>query len=175
MIARALEKRPRREWLVAAHHPWGPAAAYVDAWALLDLCHAPAILDAVAALIGPDLILWDSELLLDGGPEDDPALWPVEPLAGALALVRLDGSILACARLGEPLPACGGPALLIRYLPAASRFVRDPGHPAHIAQMEAEPLVDRTRRPLWLVRGRDRAANDFVTGFALAAPCWAAA
>jgi hypothetical protein len=39
--------------------------------------------------------------------------------------------------------------------------------------MEEQPLVNYTSRPLWLVRGEDAAANDFVTGFSPSVPRWA--
>lgn len=173
-IAEALRARPRRAWLAGAHNPWGPGATLVDAWALLDLCHRADVLDAVAARIGPDIILWDSELLLDGDPTDDAALWPVEPCEGALALLELEEMrLIGTYGPGEALPSSQGPLLLMRYLPGACRFVRDPEHPAHIAQMEADPLIDRTCRPLWQARGKDRAGNDFVTGFTHSAPRWA--
>jgi hypothetical protein len=41
--------------------------------------------------------------------------------------------------------------------------------------MEEQVLINFCTRPLWLVRGEDRAGNDFVTGFAPAAPRWAGA
>jgi hypothetical protein len=40
--------------------------------------------------------------------------------------------------------------------------------------MEERPLVNYTHRPIWLVRGEDRAGSDFATGFAPLAPAWAA-
>ena len=39
--------------------------------------------------------------------------------------------------------------------------------------MEEQPLINYATRPLWLVRGEDRAGNDFVTGFAPPVPRWA--
>ena len=49
----------------------------------------------------------------------------------------------------------------IRYMPATSRYVRDPEFPANAMASKA---MDYTRRPLWLVRGTDRVGNDFSTG-----------
>lgn len=51
--------------------------------------------------------------------------------------------------------------LAIRYMPATSLFDRSLFKPTTTAN---GLVVDFTRRPLWLVRGRDRAGNDFVTG-----------
>jgi len=52
----------------------------------------------------------------------------------------------------------------IRYMPASSRYVRDPDFPPNRFAAEHSPLVNYTQRPLWLARGTDRADNDFVTG-----------
>ena len=49
----------------------------------------------------------------------------------------------------------------IRYMPASARYVRDPAFPAN--QM-ASKAMNYTQRPLWLLRGVDRAGNDFTTG-----------
>ncbi len=52
----------------------------------------------------------------------------------------------------------------IRYMPASSRYVRDPAFPANAYAAKNSPLMNYTTRPLWLVRGRDRAGNDFEIG-----------
>lgn len=49
----------------------------------------------------------------------------------------------------------------IRYMPATSRYVRDPAFPANAMASKA---MGYTRRPIWLARGVDRAGNDFSTG-----------
>jgi hypothetical protein len=49
----------------------------------------------------------------------------------------------------------------IRYMPASTRYVRDPSFPANAMASEA---MNYTQRPLWLVRGKDLAGNDFRTG-----------
>jgi ectoine hydroxylase-related dioxygenase (phytanoyl-CoA dioxygenase family) len=49
----------------------------------------------------------------------------------------------------------------IRYMPASTRFVRDPAFPANAMASEA---MNYTQRPLWLLRGQDLAGNDFRTG-----------
>ena len=63
---------------------------------------------------------------------------------------------------------------VIRYFPASSRYQRDPGHPAQRALTERFPLINYARAPLWLVRGEDRAENDFVTGFQVKSGYWTA-
>ena len=52
----------------------------------------------------------------------------------------------------------------IRYMPATARYVRDPAFPANAYAAIESPLMNYTQRPLWLVRGVDRAHNDFTTG-----------
>jgi ectoine hydroxylase-related dioxygenase (phytanoyl-CoA dioxygenase family) len=48
----------------------------------------------------------------------------------------------------------------IRYMPATSHFDRSIP-PTRIANNQ---VLDFSQRPLWLVRGKDRANNDFVVG-----------
>lgn len=186
------QRRPslRRERLSGLHNPWGLAAALTSAWPFLDLCEDGRALDAVAECLGPDIVLWDSELHLQAeaylrfvvqGREG--CYWPVEPLAGAVVLVALDGceraplcfdvNAIACADLSALNPS--EPLYVVRYMPGTSRFVRDPRAAPNWRAMEEQPLLNYTGRPLWLVRGEDRAGNDFVTGFAPAVPRWAAA
>lgn len=52
----------------------------------------------------------------------------------------------------------------IRYMPATSRYVRDPSFPANAYAAEKSQLMNYTQRPLWLLRGIDRAGNDFAIG-----------
>ena len=52
----------------------------------------------------------------------------------------------------------------IRYMPATSRYVRDPSFPANAYAAEKSQLMNYTERPLWLLRGVDRAGNDFDIG-----------
>jgi hypothetical protein len=49
-------------------------------------------------------------------------------------------------------------------MPATSRYVRDPSFPANAYAAEKSQLMNYTRRPLWLLRGVDRAGNDFQIG-----------
>lgn len=180
--------RPRAERLSGMHNPWGHAAVLANAWRFLDVCEDADIVDAVARLIGPDIVLWDSELHLEAssylrfvGAGREGRYWPATPVAGAVAL-------LAPTRPAQP-PICVDlvsladadlagidatqPLYVIRYMPATSRFVRDAHAPANWLAMEEQPLINYATRPLWLVRGKDRAGNDFVTGFAPPVPRWA--
>ena len=52
----------------------------------------------------------------------------------------------------------------IRYMPATSRYVRDPAFPANAYAAKTSQLMNYTGRPLWLLRGTDRAGNDFDIG-----------
>jgi hypothetical protein len=184
----ARRPRPRPERLSGIHNPWGHAAVLATAWPFLDLCEAPAIVDAVAHLLGPDLVLWDSELHLEARSylrfvegREEGLYWPATPLAGAVVLVAptrpadgarcLDLAALPDADLGELAP--GEPLYVVRYMPATSLYVRDPQAPRNRAAMQAHPLINHTTRPLWLVRGEDRAGSDFVTGFSPQTPRWA--
>jgi hypothetical protein len=185
-IARAVEtlaaKRPRQALLSGAHNPFGRAQRLLDAWRCLELCESAELLDAVAALAGPDLVLWDSELYLDAAGwrearRIEGRYWPADPLAGVVVDVALgDGtvSLAAVERAHEaPAPAPGA-HYVIRYMPATSRYNRDPQFGPSRLLMEERPLVNYTHRPIWLVRGEDRAGSDFATGFAPLAPAWAA-
>ncbi|MCB1385095.1 MAG: resolvase [Nitratireductor sp.] len=178
----------RQERLSGIHNPWGHAVAFTDPWTFLDLCESRLVLDAARAVLGPDFILWDSELFaesrtyrafLDAGREG--RYWPVTPRAGAVILVPA-GRTLPEARavsLDEVAPESLGaiqpdePLYVIRLMPATSRFDRDPAHPANRACMEEQVLINHANRPLWLLSGSDRAGNDLVTGFAPAVPVWA--
>ena len=184
------DRRPklRPERLSGMHNPWGHAAVLANAWRFLDLCEDAAILDTVAEVIGPDIVLWDSELHLDAASYvrfaaqgREGRYWPAVPLAGAVVLIApiravhsfmcLDVASLANDDLSGFNP--DAPLYVIRYMPATSRFVRDARSRANWAAMEEQPLINYATRPLWLVRGEDRAGNDFVTGFAPSVPRWA--
>jgi ectoine hydroxylase-related dioxygenase (phytanoyl-CoA dioxygenase family) len=52
----------------------------------------------------------------------------------------------------------------IRYMPATSLYDRSDDHPATVYARENSPNMNYTKRPIWLVRGRDRAGNDFSVG-----------
>ena len=175
-------RRPRQELLSGIHNPFGRAAALCDPWKFLDVCESPEMLDPVAALIGADLVLWDSELYIDAGTWDDARryegrYWPADPLAGLIADVSLATAqvVLADVHCASRMPAAApGAHYVVRYMPATSLYNRDPRFPANRIAMEERPLVNYLNRPLWLVRGEDRAGSDFATGFAAVAPGWAA-
>jgi hypothetical protein len=174
--------RPRQDQLSGVHNPFGRAAALADAWKFLDLCESRDILDAVADLIGPDLVLWDSELYLDAATWEEARAregrhWPADRLAGAFVDIALATAeaVMADITRAARLPAVApGAHYVIRYMPATSLYNRDPVFPANRIAMEERPLVNYLNRPIWLVRGEDRAGSDFDAGFASPAPEWAA-
>jgi hypothetical protein len=178
----------RQERLSGIHNPWGHVIGLTDPWSFLDLCESEVVIDAARSVIGPDIILWDSELFAEAGSYaeflkvgKEGRYWPVMPLAGAVVLVAF-GS-------GEPSATAFGletlgpdvldgfdpsePLYVVRLMPATSRFERDADHPANRACMEEQVLVNYSNRPLWLLSGADRANNDLVSGFAPAVPVWA--
>jgi hypothetical protein len=203
--------RPWHYWEL--HNPWSRAGTVYDSWGFLELCQAPALLDPVTELIGPDIVLFDSGWLPDpastrgAGPDtadpelvSDAARFPVEPLGGATVLVafarethtRLSvdlgpiqlpfGSRVVCAlqaRVAHRVCGLDEPGLpsvyVARYFPATARYLRDPALAVHRVLTERYPLLNYARLPLWLVRGEDRAENDFVTGFSVRAAYWGAA
>ncbi|MFD2182520.1 resolvase [Rhodoplanes azumiensis] len=180
---RALAERPWPELLSGVHNPFGRHACVAAAWSFLDVGESAAVVDAVEAVLGPDLVLWDSEILSDAAAldVDEAAWWPVAPLAGALVLISLvDGMmrlvditrLASAVRAAQPPP---GPLYVLRFMPATSRYVRDPRAPQNRCGAERRVLVNLATRPLWLVRGRDHAGNDFATGFSLPAAQWAGA
>jgi len=48
----------------------------------------------------------------------------------------------------------------VRYMPATSLFARD----RDWKRTQAGVSFNLSQRPIWLVRGRDRAGNDFALG-----------
>ncbi len=180
--------RPRPERLSGMHNPWGHAAVLADAWRFLDVCEDANILDSVEALIGPDIVLWDSELHLDAASylrfvadKREGRYWPASPLRGAVALVAPEEArspiIVDVVALSPAVVStfdATAPLYVIRYMAAASHFDRDPRAPTNWVAMEEQPLINYATRPLWLLRGEDRAGNDFVTGFSPSVPRWAA-
>lgn len=180
--------RPRQEYLSGIHNPWGYGTPQVDPWLLLDLCQDPRILDGVEQLVGHDIVLWDTELYLEAAAYErfvregrEGRYWPAVPLEGAVVLVPAGPapqsvSYMDLARIAhEDLPALDpmSPLYVLRYMPATSRFVRDGRSLANWVAMEEQPLINYTTRPLWLMRGVDRAGSDFVTGFSPPVPRWA--
>lgn len=178
----------RQERLSGIHNPWGHAIGLTDPWVFLGLCESQGVVDAAREILGPDIILWDSELFAERSSYADflregreGRYWPVTPLAGAAVLLPVGQA--------DPRPLAIGlneigtnvlemldpsePIYVIRLMPGTSHFDRDPQHPAHRACMEEQVLINYANRPLWLLSGVDRARNDLVTGFAAAVPTWA--
>ncbi|PWK59708.1 resolvase [Aminobacter sp. AP02] len=189
-IARIVARKDaiRQERLSGIHNPWGHCLGLTDPWSFLDLCESDLVVDAARKIIGPDVILWDSELFAEASRYGEflsegceGRYWPVSPLAGAVVLVAVnrDELLVRASRLGEmSLDALADfdlsePLYVVRLMPATSRFERDPNHPANRACMEEQVLVNYSNRPLWLLSGIDRANNDLVSGFAPAVPVWA--
>lgn len=192
LLARLVQTRPRprREHLSGVHSAWGHASTLTDAWRFLDVCEHASVLDAVEEIVGPDIVLWDSEIHLQTrtylefvADDREGRYWPCDPKRGAVVLVApqkraagfacFDVQRIAQVDLSAFDPDT--PLYVIRYMSAASRFVRDPRFAANRACMQEQPLINYEKRPLWLVRGRDLAGNDFVTGFSPTVPCWAGA
>jgi hypothetical protein len=210
-------KVPRPWHYAELHNPWARAASCYDSWGFLQLCQSSALVDAIATLIGDDVILFDSQWLPDRwqspasefAPESDAHRFPVDPPCGLTALiafadsgafsVRIDGqsahlgpttdrhafgsldlragTVLFldhqasyCLQTADRNPMPG--VYAVRYFPATCRYDRNPAAPVHRTLTERYPLFNYARMPIWLVRGEDRAENDFVTGFNVRAGFW---
>lgn len=227
LVARHPDVRP--EMLSGAHNPWGQSAKIVGSWAWLEFCRFPEIVDMVEQLIGPDIILWGSQLFCKPAGHglavpwhQDGQYWPIDPLATVTVRIAIEDSLPenGCMRY---IPGShksrdvvaheyvDGPDVAIRqqvadldesqakddvlqagqisihdvylvhgssenrsnkrrsdyairYMPASSRYVRDPAWPANAYAAEKSQLMNYTQRPIWLLRGVDRAGNDFTTG-----------
>jgi hypothetical protein len=175
-----------RPWdLWELHNPWSRAAARVNAWGFLEICHAEGLLTAVAHRLGPDVILFDSQILpnpalsgIGGTVADGTMFFPVEPMSGTV--VRIPFAVPGDAAQPEQPAVVHSPDLehdarcgengtsfeyVIRYFAATSRYLRDPTHFKHDALREAFPWINYCEMPLWLACGEDRAGNDFASGF----------
>ncbi len=174
------ERVPCQDMLSGIHNPFGHHACVEQAWSFLDIAESAALLDSVEDVLGPDIVLWDSELYLDLStlsPDEAPT-WPVEPLAGTIAVISVEtGDLLLIdiTRLMDShavLQSLGGSHYVVRYMPATSQFNRDPRFAPNRLATELRPLVNYPRRPIWLARGEDRRDNDVATGFSLPAARW---
>lgn len=224
LIARNPGVRP--EALSGAHNPWGQSARLIGSQAFLDLCCHDEILDMVEQLIGPDIVLWGSQLFCKPAGHglavpwhQDGQYWPLDPLATVTVRIAIEDSTPenGCMRyipgshrsrrlvhheftdaanmaLRQQVPDIDETKAVddvlyagmisihdvfllhgsaenrstkrrsdyaIRYMPATTRYVRDPEFPAN---KTAPPHMNYVNRPLWLVRGVDRAGNDFRIG-----------
>lgn len=172
---------PPQDMLSGIHNAFGYHACREQAWSFLDVAESHELLDCVEDVLGPDIVLWDSELYthrLTLWPEEA-SIWPADPLAGVIAAVAMEsGNVLMLdivrlqAQSGVLQLGGYGPRYVIRYMPATSLFDRDPRSGANRRAAEVRPLVNYAKRPLWLARGEDRRGNDFATGFSLPAARW---
>lgn len=178
----------RQERLSGIHNPWGHGISLTDPWTFLDLCESELVLDAAHEVIGPDVILWDSELFAEAGRYGaflgegrEGRYWPVTPLAGAVVLVAAGrdepvAKAVGLEAVGPDILAgfdAAEPLYVVRLMPATSCFERDASHPANRACMNEQVLINYSNRPLWLLSGTNRANNDLVSGFAPSVPVWA--
>ena len=177
---RLREVAPHQDMLSGIHNPFGYHACVEQAWSFLDIAETGELLDRIEDILGPDIILWDSELYfhLSALWPEEASIWPADPLAGAIVAVGLDSGdalifdIVRLKKLSEAIRHCDDMYYVIRYMPATSRFDRNPCSRANRRATEVRPLVNYVKRPLWLVRGEDRRGNDFATGFSLPAARW---
>ena len=216
----------RPEQLVGAHVARSADSGVRGRQELLACARHPEILDMVEQLIGPDLIMWGSQVFSKPAGDgmaipwhQDGQYWPMRPLATVTVWIAIDPATRAngCLRvipgshrLGllahessqdeslalnqglaagvfdeadaqdvelEPGQVSMHDAMLIhgsnanpsgirrcgyaiRYMPATSHFDRKIP-PTRIAHNQ---VIDFSQRPIWLVRGQDRAGNDFSAG-----------
>lgn len=227
LIARHPDVRP--ELLSGPHNPWGQSAKIVGSWTWLEFCRFPEIVDMVEQLIGPDIILWGSQLFCKPASHgmavpwhQDGQYWPLDPLATVTVRIAIEDSLPenGCMRYlpgshrnrdvvahemvqgsnvaikqqiadiderlaKDDLLYAGQISIhdvylihgsgvnrsdkrradyAIRYMPATSRYVRDSSFAANAYAAEKSQLMNYTKRPLWLLRGVDRADNDFKIG-----------
>ena len=222
LIAENPDVRP--EQLVGAHIRRSADTGVHGVDELLDCACHPDILDAVEQVIGPDLILWGSQVFSKPAGDglaipwhQDGQYWPVRPLRTVTVWIAIDPVTVenGCMRvipgthqdglmehtssddeglalnqglagvdesqardvelepgqfsLHDAMLVHGSNAntsgkrrcgYAIRYMPATSLFDRSIA-PTRIARNQ---VIDFSQRPIWLVRGEDRAGNDFSVG-----------
>lgn len=225
LLANCADTAP--ESLVCPHIPNGDRHPAREAAAWFEYATQPAILDLVEQILGPDIILWGSQVFCKPalvGREvpwhQDGEYWPIRPLATCSAWIALDPATPenGCMRyipgshvagrvhphrdamrpdrvLGQEIEAANFDAttarddvldagqfslhdiflihgsahnrsaqrragFVVRYMPADSLFARDLAG----VQQQAGISFSMARRPLWLLRGVDRAGNDFRIG-----------
>lgn len=233
MMRESLEKLLRDnagiapESLVCPHLPYGPTHNAAAAAQWFEYANDPTILDLVKQLIGPDIILWGSQVFCkpaSRGKEipwhQDGQYWPIRPRATCSVWIAIDRAVPAngCMRYIPGSHAAGvvmrhqtsqrndvvlneevdstmfdlgqardnvleagqfslhdvylihgsnanqsanrRAAFVIRYMPATSTFVRD----SDDTHRQGEVAFSMSKRPIWLLRGRDRGGNDFSIG-----------
>lgn len=121
---------------------------HLDNRLVFDLCTHPAILDRVACLLGPDLVLWQSNFFMKepGSKEipwhQDMAFWPIEPPLNISAWIAIDTVTVenSCVKL---LP--GSHRTVVPHIAATEdqAFPKqaDPAYfdPADVVEMELQP------------------------------------
>ena len=103
-------KIPRPWHYAELHNPWARAAAVYDSWGFLDLCQSSPLVDAVATLIGEDVILFDSQWLPDRWQlsasefalECDAHRFPVDPQSGVTALIAFANRLTVTVHIDCP-------------------------------------------------------------------------
>ena len=102
------------------HNPWSRAAAVFDSWGFLDICESSKLVDKVATLIGPDIVLFDSQWLPDRWQqldvecplESDAHRFPVDPSCGLTVLIGVaeatQGMVWVHCRHSDPGGAAEG-------------------------------------------------------------------
>ncbi len=215
------------ESLVCPHIPYGATHDADAAAQWFEFATNPRLLDLVEQLIGPDIVLWGSQVFckpaLSGRAiplHQDAQYWPIRPRATCSAWIAIDDAVpengcmryvpgshasadvykhrrsartnvvldqevdpalfdasLACddtLQAGQfslhdvylihgsnaNLSARRRAAFVVRYMPATSKFERFEND----AHRQAGVTFSMSRRPIWLVRGCDRAGNDFRIG-----------
>jgi hypothetical protein len=85
-----------RPWHYAElHNPWGRAGAVYDCWGFLDICQSSMLVEIAATLIGPDIVLFDSQWLPDRWQaleaeltlQSDAHRFPIDPPHGLTILI----------------------------------------------------------------------------------------
>ena len=215
------------ESLICPHIPYGPTHDAAAAARWFDYATDPFILDMVEQVIGPDIILWGSQVFCKpagSGKEipwhQDGQYWPIRPLATCSVWIAIDDAtpengcmryipgshaghvvmrhrssdrkdlvldeevepdLFDASRAKDDVLEAGQfslhdvflihgsnanrsskrrAAYVIRYMPATSTFVRHSGD----ERRQGEVSFSMSRRPIWLLRGRDRGGNDFSIG-----------
>jgi hypothetical protein len=215
------------ESLVCPHIPYGPTHDAAAAARWFDYASDPAILDLVEQLIGPDIILWGSQVFCKPAVtgkaipwHQDGQYWPIRPRATCSVWIAIDdarpengcmryipgsqsGGVVFRHRTSERgdivlnqevepalfdestarddvleagqfslhdvylihgsnanRSANRRAAFVIRYMPATSTFERV----ADDTHRQAGVSFSMSKRPIWLLRGRDRGGNDFTVG-----------
>lgn len=90
------ERRMHYNHLAGLHNPWGKSAHLFDSWALLDICQSEAMLELIAPLIGPDIILWESAfygynaLAAPGAWTRHSDFSPIDPMMGVTVRIAIE-------------------------------------------------------------------------------------